>query len=716
MCGAALLLSHQLAGKAARDGLFLSRFTPNDLPKIVALAALVAIILGLLFSRLLSRYGPAKVVPAGLALSAVLHAIEFALLPTSPELIVTLVYLHIVGLGAVLLSGFWSLSSELFDPHEAKRRFGQIAGAGTAGGILGGLAAERTVSLASSEHLLLLLAGLHFTAALVAFALSPSVIPIHEKAPEAGLASARRAFEQAPFLFSLAILVLLGTTSAALVDYLFKSGAAAAFGRGPELTRYFAIFYTGAQVVTFLVQTFVTPAALERLGLGRTVMSLALTLCGGSVGALFIPTYSVVAGLRAGELVLRGSLFRSGYELFFTPIPAANKRAVKTVIDVGCDRLGDALGAAALQLFILLGPIYARTEILLFTAALAACSIWITRRMDRAYVGVLEHGLRNRAIELDINDVEDSTTMSVVMRSIETPAVPAQAPANPSGARAITIPLESGIDLLQRLRSADAEAVRHALKNLTRPEPIIVPQLIRLLAWDEVSDAARQALLRCHEKNIGQLTDVLLDDQQDFAIRRRIPRILARCHSARAVEGLLASLDDPRCEIRFQSSRALDYIHQHRPELAFTEERIYPIVERELSVSKPIWEGRKLLDERDASDPTFHFLDDILRERTNQSLEHVFSLLATVLPREPLKTAFRALHSEDRLLRGLGLEYLSSTLPPNINTKLIDLTGQGATLSPQRDAQAVLDELMASGNSLVFELKSKSRQLNLESS
>lgn len=724
MCGAALLLSHQLAGKAARDGLFLSRFTPNDLPKIVALAALVAIILGLIFSRLLSRYGPAKVVPAGLALSAVLHATEFTLLPTSPELIVTLTYLHIVGLGAVLLSGFWSLSSELFDPHEAKRRFGQIAGAGTAGGILGGIAAERTVSLASSEHLLLLLAGLHFTAALVAFALSPSVIPIHDKAPEAGLASARRAFEQAPFLFSLAILVLLGTTSAALVDYLFKSGAAAAFGRGPELTRYFAIFYTGAQVVTFLVQTFVTPAALERLGLGRTVMSLALTLCGGSIGALFIPTYSVVAGLRAGELVLRGSLFRSGYELFFTPIPAVNKRAVKTVIDVGCDRLGDALGAAALQLFILLGPIYARTEILLFTAALAACSIWITRRMDRAYVGVLEHGLRNRAIELDINDVEDSTTMSVVMRSIEIPAVPAQgsgqgsaqAPAPASGGRAITIPLESGIDLLQRLRSADANAVRHALKNLTRPEPIIIPQLIRLLAWDEVSDAARQALLRCHEKNIGQLTDVLLDDQQDFAIRRRIPRILARCHNPRAVEGLLASLEDPRFEIRFQSSRALDYIHQHRPELSFTEERIYPIVERELSVSKPIWEGRKLLDERDASDPTFHYLDDVLRERTNQSLEHVFSLLATILPREPLKTAFRALHSEDRLLRGLGLEYLSSTLPSNINTKLIDLTGQGATLSPQRDAQAVLDELMASGNSLVFELKSKSRQLSLESS
>lgn len=708
MCGAAILVSHQLAGKAARDGLFLSRFAPSDLPKIVSLAAVVAILLGLAFSRLLSRFGPSRVVPAGLACSAFLHAAEFWLLPQAPGPVVSVVYLHIVGLGAVLLSGFWSLASELFDPHEAKRRFGRIAGAGTAGGILGGLAAERTVVWYSSEALLVLLAALHLLAAALAFTLGRAETTGRPAPPAPGWQAARQAFQQAPFLVSLALLVLLGTTSAALIDYLFKSGATASFGRGPQLTRYFAIFYTGAQVLTFLVQTFVTPLALEKLGLGRTVMTLALSLCGGSVAALFVPAYSLVSGVRVLELVLRGSLFRSGYELFFTPIPAANKRAVKTVIDVGCDRLGDALGAAALQLLILLGPVYARTEILLITATLAVASIWITRRMDRAYVGVLEHGLKNRAIELDINEVEDSTTMSVVMRSVELPR--AAAPAATARSESAIVQLEAPLDLLSRLRSANPQIVRAALQELHRPEPLAVPQLIRLLAWDEVSDAARQALLRSCERHIGQLTDALLDDQQDFAIRRRIPRILARCHSPRAVQGLLASLDDPRFEIRFQSSRALDYLHQKNPDIRIEKDRIDSIVSRELSVSRPIWEGRKLLDERDASDPAFHFLDDVLRERANQSLEHVFSLLATVLPRDPLKTAFRALHSEDRLLRGLGLEYLASTLPPAINAKLVELTGQGATLAPQRDAQSVLDELMASGNSLVFELKKQSAQ------
>ena len=39
----------------------------------------------------------------------------------------------------MLGSGFWLIASERFDPHTAKKVFGQIAGAGTLGGMLGGL-------------------------------------------------------------------------------------------------------------------------------------------------------------------------------------------------------------------------------------------------------------------------------------------------------------------------------------------------------------------------------------------------------------------------------------------------------------------------------------------------------------------------------------------------------------------------------------------------
>src|SRR5262249_20107133 len=47
MVASGLMVAHQVAGKAVRDGLFLSRFAPSDLPKVVAAAALAAVLLGL---------------------------------------------------------------------------------------------------------------------------------------------------------------------------------------------------------------------------------------------------------------------------------------------------------------------------------------------------------------------------------------------------------------------------------------------------------------------------------------------------------------------------------------------------------------------------------------------------------------------------------------------------------------------------------------------
>src|SRR4051812_42374881 len=174
--GAALILAHQVAGKAVRDGLFLSHFPAADLPKVIASAALISVFFGLVFARLLSRFGPLRLVPAAFAVGALLHVVEFALLQTGGDvlrpLVITGVYLHLVAFGAILLSGFWSVANEVFDPRAAKREFGRITGAGTVGGICGGVLAERGAALFSGESLLLLLAFLHLAACVVLWRVS----------------------------------------------------------------------------------------------------------------------------------------------------------------------------------------------------------------------------------------------------------------------------------------------------------------------------------------------------------------------------------------------------------------------------------------------------------------------------------------------------------------------------------------------------------------
>src|SRR6185369_928895 len=86
MGGAALMVAHQVAGKAVRDSFFLSNYPASALPKMVMATAPVTIVLVLLFARVMSRYGPQRLVPGGLLLSSVLHGIEHRMMPGNPAL------------------------------------------------------------------------------------------------------------------------------------------------------------------------------------------------------------------------------------------------------------------------------------------------------------------------------------------------------------------------------------------------------------------------------------------------------------------------------------------------------------------------------------------------------------------------------------------------------------------------------------------------------
>ena len=132
-----------VAGKAARDALFLAQVDITSLPAMVIATSIFSIALVAVNAKGVSRLSPARFVPWAFAVSAVLLVLEWVLTFSAPKLAAVLVYLHISGLGPILGSGFWLVATERFDPRTAKKKFGQIAGGGTFGGLLGGLLAER---------------------------------------------------------------------------------------------------------------------------------------------------------------------------------------------------------------------------------------------------------------------------------------------------------------------------------------------------------------------------------------------------------------------------------------------------------------------------------------------------------------------------------------------------------------------------------------------
>lgn len=714
------MIANQVAGKATRDALFLSNFDVELLPRMVGGAAIVTIFTVLAATRLLPRLGPRRLVPAAFAASAAIQLAIRALMDPFPAAATIVLYLHISVIGAVLISWFWSMITERFDPHTAKLRIGRIAGGGTVGGLLGGIAAERAATALPVTAILLLLAALHLVCAGASWAVGRG----GPRAAAAGAArdrsgpSAWSVLRRAPYLRNLAFLILSVTAGGTLLDFVFKLRAQEAFADGPTLLRFFAAYHTGVALLTFLVQTLATRRLLETAGLARSASLLPGFLGLGGLAALFGGGLPAVGAVRGLEAAIRSSLFRSSYELFYTPLPASEKRATKTIVDVGFDRLGDAVGAGLVQLVIALGIAGSGRGLLVGAAALGVVGLLVARRLHAGYVAALERNLvrhsdRSGAASdstehtafLETVTVDDLTetapdldtglvTVGVDVRTVRAARAPdaAQRPAPAA-------PADPFLEMAAALRSRDPARVRPALRTADGLPPGLVGFAIPLLAWDAVSGDAQAALRSVCDRHVGQIVDALLDPDQEFTVRRRIPQVLARSSSPRAVNGLLAGLEDRRFEVRYQCGAALARVIARNPGLAVDIHRVHEAVRREARVDRRVWESHRLLDEWDSP-----FSDEVLRERTSRSLEHVFTLLSLVYPARPLRIAYRGLHTGDDGLRGTALEYLESILPADIRDCLWPFLDDRRAPEARAASADALDSLLRSHETIQLRL------------
>lgn len=717
MCCAAAVTAQVVGGKATRDALFLTALDFTALPAMLIASSICSLILVALHARAAHKLTPARLVPASFIVSGLAFLVEWVVRAKAPSASAIVIYLHISGAGPLLASGFWLISSERFDPRTAKRRFGQIAAAGTLGGLLSAVAAERFAIWFGAPSMLLLLAGLQFLCAWLVrrLALSTPAAPVAASdtaafpSPTAPRRSGLATVATTPYLRHLAILVLLGSTGAAMVDYLFKGQAVEAFGRGDNLLRFFALYYAGTGLLIFVLQISSGRATLERFGLGLTASTPSAALLVGSLGSLFAPGLAPLLAARGGESVFRSSLYRAGYELFYTPIAAAQKRAAKSWIDVGFDRLGDAVGGGLVHLLTVLIPATAVSGILGVAALCSAGALLAASRLNRGYIGSLETSLIHRGGGIDPSAFNQDTTRSVMRSLLQRGNVAemarAGAAASHKGAPRLESLLGPEMQDILALGSRDRERVVAVLLNPDGLSAALVPHAIPLLAWDAIAEHAVYALRKVAEERVGQLIDALLDPNQDFAVRRRLARVFSVCVSERAAHGLVYVLDDVRFDVRCQAARSLTAILEKNPRITIDRERIFDVIRREVTVGRPVWESRRLLDGVPGESP----LDAFVRDRAGESLAHVFTLLSLVFPREPLQIAFRSLHTDDEYLRGTALEYLDSVLPAPIRERLWPFLERRRQAGPARPREDVIADLLRSHESILLSLEEMRR-------
>ncbi len=728
-----LLIAQQVAGKAARDALFLSNFRASQLPLVMASSAALSLFVAYGVSRLLVRYAPPAIMLSLFATSAGGFGLEWLLAFDSPRVAALFVYFQTALLGPVMISTFWSLINERFDPHTAKRAIARIAGGGTLGGVLGGLAAWRVSSLVQANTILMLLATLNALAVACTLATSvrrgvTQVVPL-EVAEPTGAASpqpALTAVKDTAFLRQLALLVALGAAISALLDYVFSVEATAAFGKGQPLLAFFSLFWLSVGLLSFVLQITLGKLALEKLGLAVNIAVLpGIIIMGGALG-LAVPGLASASLLRGAESIQRNTLFRSAYEQLYTPLPEHQKRSTKAIIDVGFDRLGTVVGSG-LTLLVVHSLSHGQAPLLLGAVVLLGlATLPVTRQLHVGYVEALAQGMRAAAARLNLS-ADANASEAVVPNSRATPhlhrdrliervevlqpgglsalveadqlglhrADPARA-ANGLGAPVQALPapealLSSAYDLL----SADDAKVKRALRQLEPRSPAAACAIL-LLAHPTHHAEALLALRSRAASMTGQLLDALLDPNTDFMVRRRIPRALRTCSTQRAADGLLLGIADERFEVRYECGRALLAVTEANPDVVISRRSVVNAIRREIEIDERIVERSAVqLDDDPELDSKRALFDGLMRDRANRSLEHMFAMLSLLLEREPLRMAFLALHHHDEAYRGTALEYLDAVLPAEVREIIWPYFGETAPLPAARSAQELLAELSA---------------------
>lgn len=681
--GVALIGAH-VAAKATNDSLFLSFFDVRSLPVMLMASSLVAMFAVLGASRLLVRFGPGRVVPATFLGSAVALLLIGVLTLLAPRAAAIALFLHVSAVGSILISGFWSMINERFDPHTAKKKIGAIGLGAGIGGVAGGLAAGAVATSLGQAPMLPILALAHAFCGWTLRGLRPEPGAQPVRAAQDPGASSIRLAARNPFIRHIGAMVLLVSVTCVLLEYVFKAYAVQSFEKGAPLMQFFSAYYIAVSVVSLVVQLALTRLSLDKLGLTGASAILPCATAAGAAGALAVPGLAAATIPTFADSVLQNSLFRSAYELLYVPIAPAEKRAAKTVVDVGIRRLADTLGGGLAKLILFVTPAIVTPVMLGIAAVLSAAEFALTLVLRRDYVASLKQSLAVRAEQLDVDDFADSLSRTIILQfGGRRPERHAREPAAPASVDPVARDTA-------RLESGDAD------------------QVTALLARDDLWKDALTALTVIAQSEPEAVAKALRDQNADFTIRRRLPLAFRRCSDPAAVAALLDALSDSRFEVRFNTARVLARTHHRKPEVPDNAPRILAVVDSEVSVSPHLWHGRSLLDRVDDLCPSL-FADPAF-PAANPALEHVFNLLSLLGDFAPLRLAFRGLHTDDPTLRGTALEFLGASLPTPIAAKLLARLEAGPDIVAGADKRKAEENLMLSSASIEVNL-SKMKEL-----
>jgi len=246
---------------------------------------------------------------------------------------------------------FWAFMTDLFTVEQGKRLYGFIAVGGSLGGIVGPFITARFVKQIGPGYLLLISAALLACAALLVRLFPSRTTNANEPArnedgPIGGnIWSGLTHISRSPYLLGLAASMLIYTMSSTWAYFQQSELTRAALSDSAARTVFLAHLDIWVNVITVVVQVFLTGHLLKWFGVGFTLVAMPFLSMVGFAAMGIAPTLGLLAVFQVVRRAAAYALMRPAREILFTVLRREDKYKVKSVTDTLGYRVGDQLGA-----------------------------------------------------------------------------------------------------------------------------------------------------------------------------------------------------------------------------------------------------------------------------------------------------------------------------------------------------------------------------------
>jgi AAA family ATP:ADP antiporter len=407
---------------------FISDFGADNLPYVLLVAGLLIGVLMHQYTRLMGKLPRRAVLPVTQAGIIVLLIVFWALLRTDWAWVPVGLYLFGMILGILLISQFWTLANDIYDPRQAKRLFGFIGGGASLGGALGsGITAFVVDEVGSGNLVLVSAATLVLCTAIITLivkrhAAAGNISLEEEKGVGGG--EALRLLAGSPHLRVIALVIGFAAAGATIIEQQLNMAAEAGGGGEDAITSFLAQVQLYISLAGFVLQVAFTSRIHRSLGLAIALLMLPFGL--GSTAIMILMTGAIWAPAVARVLdsTFRYTVDKTTREILFLPLPADLKYRAKPFIDVTVDRFAKAL--AALLMLVLIKPWglgFGWRQ--LSYASLSVTAIWIVTALvaRREYLSAFRRSIGTMTIAPDAlrAEVTDSATIETFVEELSNP-------------------------------------------------------------------------------------------------------------------------------------------------------------------------------------------------------------------------------------------------------------------------------------------------------